>query len=148
MGGMVDKEKLNAGLAAFRKAARAEFGGKVYTRQGYLCCGGCASSALYGECLTAHAKRPDSIAGTVYYTLQDKSSMAKGYALYLNYGAFAPEDGSIGEDERAKKTHAIGTTLTRCLREAGLEVEWDGDIRTRIKVEPEARKVYRPVVYR
>ena len=136
---MVDSQKLNAGLAAFRKAARERLGGKVYTRQGYLCCGGCASSALYDECKAADAKRPNSVVGSVFYHKQDAARMRNGGALYLNYGGFC----EASADRQQELTHRIGELLTECLRGAGCTVEWSGDILERIKVEPEPRMVYR-----
>jgi hypothetical protein len=136
---MVDSDKINAGLAAFRKVSRAKLGGKVYTRQNYLCCGGCASSALYEECRAAEAKRPNSVVGSVFYHKQDAYRMRNGGALYFNYGGF---DEASHERQQAL-TQEIGKILVQCLREAGCTVEWSGDITARIKVEPEARVVYR-----
>jgi len=128
---MIDPDKITNGFREFRKKAKEHLGGKVYARQNFLCCGGCASSALSTEIDNFNAKgKPTRAIGAVWYHKQDTQSLNRGYDLYIGYGAAE----AVGDCSRDLMTKRIGEILVACLEAEGLEVEWDGQIRERIKV--------------
>ena len=128
----VDQDKVTNGFKAFRKKAREVFGGKVYARQNFLCCGGCASSALTTEIEAFNAKGKKTKAiGAVWYHKQDTGGMNRGHDLYIGYGAHD----AVGDCSKDMMTKRIGDLLFVCLEAEGLTLEWDGEIRTRIAVK-------------
>lgn len=126
------KGRLGEAFKAIRKRG-------ILARQNFSCCGGCACAEL-GESLKASpAKR-----GAVYYHRQDAQAIeirgwgadrGKADGVFLGFGA-RPE-----QDDRDEAGEAIGKEIVECLEAAGLKVEWDGKIASRIWVDgaaPEA----------
>ena len=120
------EECVKQGLAEFRKEARVIFGASVLTRRNFLCCGGCASSAL----VTEWEEKGKKAVGSVYYTQQTAADYRKGGDLWFNYGSFD----AVGDCSRDLMTSRIGDLFAERMRMAGCEVEWNGDIRQRIRI--------------
>lgn len=78
------------------------------------------------EAYRAHGRRPEMF-GICYYTSQDVDTAVDGGGLYLGFSSTRSEDEST-DAPRA------GSTVKAELEKAGLNVEWDGDPASRIKV--------------
>lgn len=109
-------EEIRTKLTAAFKAMRKQ---NLVARRNFMCCGGCASTALNTVC-----KAKDKILGAVYYTQQGEEAFRKGKALYLNYG---------GVESRATD-EVVGTMVRDALNAAGVEFEWSGNPAECIKV--------------
>ena len=137
MRNQVDMAAVTEAFADFRRVARAELGGVVYTRQNFLCCGGCASSALNREAMDANGKfidangkgRQRQVVGAVYYHNQDAQRVRNGGPLMLGYGGI-----TLAGNADDRQTLKIGRLMVDALRKRGLEVVWDGNITSRIEV--------------
>ena len=90
----------------------------------FTCCQRCGLSEIGGEAA-------EGSPGYVFFHQQDLESAAAGHGLMLAYGAF-------GGDPDAST--AIGHQTAEALRAAGLTVEWNGEVRTRILVRMEWRE--------
>lgn len=102
---------------------------KIFARQNFLCCGSCASYALGTQLTEARAKGKEA-KGAVYYHRQDAECALEAGVLYIGFGAGDGDD-SLAMDEQ---TVEVGKITVQCLREAGLDVTWDGDKWSRITV--------------
>jgi hypothetical protein len=101
-----NRDALNELFAALRRKH------SLLARQNFLCCSGCAGSALWSQL----EERPRA-SGAVYYHQQDGSRLREGAeSVYLNYGA--REGGTDAE---------IARQIVAEARLAGLEAEWNGD---------------------
>lgn len=116
------KNGLNSAFKALRKQ-------NIIARQNYECCRSCgwSSITLHIEKISEDAR--DRVAGAVFYSSQDNRSMISGLGLCISYGNIETRYGVIG-----KPDDEIGGMVVKALRAAGLSVEWDGDVRSRIKV--------------
>lgn len=114
--------KVTAAFAAIRKH-------KIFARQNFLCCGSCAGYALGTQLTTARAKGK-AAKGAVYYHRQDADHALEAGVLCIGYGAGDGDD-SLAMDA---ETVEVGKIAVQCLRDAGLDVQWDGDKWSRIKV--------------
>ena len=134
---MIDQDKITSAFKTFRQKAKEHLGGKVYARQAFMCCSGCASSALTTEIKNFNAKGLAKAIGAIWYHKQDAHGMNQGNDLYIGYGAAE----AVGDCSRDLMTKRIGEILVACLEAEGLEVEWDGDIRSRVMVVSKAKKI-------
>lgn len=116
------KELLNKAFADLRKQG-------IMAKQNYLCCMGCASSALGEEIKKAHAENPGKYIGGAYYHSQDAEDLRERGFCYIGYGC-APD--SKFEEELMSLT--IGQAVKMTMERHGLAVEWDGDTGQRIRV--------------
>lgn len=127
---MIDQEKVSSAFKSFRQKAKEHLGGKVYARQAFMCCGGCAASAIFQDIENYNAKGKGRAVGSVWYHKQDAYGLRKGHDLYIGYGASE----AIGECSKDLATRRIGEILVACLEAEGLDTEWNGNIRDRIRV--------------
>ena len=96
---------------------------------GFLCCQNCAGTKIASD---VNALSPDErakVRGAVFYHEQDAEAFTDGGTLYIAYGPVSCEAGEFGESIKA-----VGEALASALREAGLNVKWDGDPDTRIGI--------------
>src|SRR5574343_111634 len=117
------KDRLNAAFKAMRKAG-------LIARQSFSCCGSCGGYEIARQ-VTAmiDAGKPEPT-GCVFYHRQDTARFSKGGDLFLAYGQIGTQKhGDIG-----MTTEQVGKAVVKCLHDAGLEYEWDGDENTRILV--------------
>ncbi|MFD7652383.1 DUF6891 domain-containing protein [Actinosynnema sp. NPDC059797] len=96
---------------------RLEAGG-VVARADFTCCQTCGHAEIGDEA-------PEDARGYVFFHRQDTEGAVGGDGVWLAYGSFA-EDG----------TEAVGREVAEALAAGGLPVEWDGSVRTRIRVGP------------
>lgn len=69
--------------------------------------------------------------------MQDADALGEGSApsLYLDYGAMSDDDPPFADRESyTSAAVTIGHEIVRALEAAGLRVEWNGDLRRRIRV--------------
>ena len=89
-------------------------------RENYTCCQSCGWSEAHEE-LAEAVKQGRPFKGVVFFHEQDTDGAVEGGGLYLAYGG---ENGS----------EAAGQQITQALQAAGLAVEWNGSVNTRIMV--------------
>ncbi|WP_390624227.1 DUF6891 domain-containing protein [Fodinicola feengrottensis] len=65
--------------------------------------------------------------GYAFYHSQDAESAASGQGLYLAYGL-------VNHSEDPADTERIGHEIAEAVRRNGLQVTWDGSVKTRIHV--------------
>lgn len=112
--------------AAF-KAVRKE---GLIARQNFKCCGSCAGYDLATQVEKMPEAKRQKVKGAVFYHRQDTQRMMEEECLFLNFGQIdSQEVGEVG-----LPTEEVGKIVTRVFKEAGLNVEWDGDKYSRIKV--------------
>lgn len=102
--------KLSAAFRAMRKAG-------LTARRNFSCCQSCG---CYEICDDKKSKLVYA-----FYHRQDEEDRRAGHDFYIAYGG-------TKDDELSQQA---GDITSRCLKEAGLEVEWNGSVETRIKVK-------------
>ncbi|GAA1266056.1 DUF6891 domain-containing protein [Saccharothrix xinjiangensis] len=103
--------------------------GGVVARADFTCCQTCGHAEIGDEAAEdAH--------GYVFFHRQDTEGAVDGDGVWLAYGSFS-EDGD--------RTEAVGREVADALTAGGLPVEWDGSVRTRIRVGPLAWQKRLPV---
>ena len=135
---MGNRTRISTAFAALRKQG-------FIAKASFMCCGGCAGSAIADltEELVDAGKSP---LGAVYFTKQCRSdamdalervytqSDIKKVQLLIGYGTIdTSKHGVIG-----LPAVDVGAALVAALREAGLEVDWDGDPDKKIGVSANA----------
>jgi len=95
----------------------------VVARQNFTCCQTCGLAEIGDEIEEVEKER--EVEGYVFYHMQDTESVLEHGGFCLAYGAV---DGS--QDGTAEVGHRAVEELVR----AGLKVEWDGSVATRICV--------------
>ena len=111
------KARLNVAFAAMRKAG-------IVARQNFSCCGSCAGYEIATDIEAMAPARRAKVQGTAFYTKQEWRQFdgRKPQGIYIPYGQVATQaHGDVG-----LTTVAVGQIVATCLKEAGLEVEWDG----------------------
>jgi hypothetical protein len=109
------KAKLTAAFKTLRNTH------KYFARQNFWCCSSCG---FYSASQALKAK-PGKYKGVVFYHNQDADGLNDDEpGLHLAFG-------SDGSDEDSLK---VGQTVAKVMAEAGLKVEWDGSIGTRVYV--------------
>ncbi len=126
------KEALTTAFKAMRAAG-------LIARQGFMCCCNCAGSAIAHKLGEMPEAKRAAVKGTVFYTKQDadvfKERRGRWEAptariLFIAFGEVEVSGvGTFGN------TKAAGEVAVRCLRDAGLTVEWDGNTDHKIQVE-------------
>ncbi len=110
------KARLSLAFRAMRKAG-------LVARQNFSCCGSCVGYEIATDikAMPAHARA--RVRGTAFYTRQAAADFTRrGFnGLYIPYGPVDVDDTQVGLD-----TVAVGQIVATSLREAGIEVEWDG----------------------
>lgn len=88
---------------------------------------GLTQSDGYSDFQEALAEAPDKsrIEGYCFYSWQDLELAVAGDGLYLAFGPTNPR-------EEVARGPAVGNIVASALRDAGLEVDWDGSFGTRI----------------
>ncbi len=95
----------------------------IVARENFTCCGTCGRSEIGDETDDLKA-RFGKVRGYVFFHQQDTESAVAGRGLFFNYGAFdAPNEAA---------EVAIGQALADALQSAGLSVEWNGQLDTRV----------------
>jgi hypothetical protein len=112
---VTDSDRLDSAFAALERAG-------ILARQDFACCQSCAHAEIWDE-----AADPSKWRGYAFYHQQDTEAAVDGNGLYLGFGAKV-----AGASESA----SIGSEIAEALRAEGLQVVWDGDVRTRIGVRP------------
>ena len=101
----------------------------ILAKQNFMCCGGCAGSALADRLTKENAAKPGRWNGSVYYHRQGNDDLIERGEVYIHFGhAFGCMDSSnvIIGDDRPSDTKAIGQCAKEALEHFGLKVEWDG----------------------
>lgn len=91
----------------------------IVAREHFTCCGSCGASEIHDEADENHF-------GYVFYHVQDTESAQETGNLYLAYG-------HVGLAK--KSTVEIAEIIVDKLKNFGLDVEWNGNINTRILVK-------------
>jgi hypothetical protein len=100
-------------LTAAFKAMRKEC---FVVRQNFLCCGGCAASAIATQ-IEKSPKRA-TIAGAVFFDRQDAAAWERSGKLCIRFSD-VPTSATL-------TTVAVGELAVKHLRAQGVPVEWDG----------------------
>ncbi|WP_328722092.1 hypothetical protein OHT52_23110 [Streptomyces sp. NBC_00247] len=115
--GVSDADRLENAFAVLGAAG-------LTARQNFTCCRSCGMDEVWAQ--------DESARGFVFFPSQSTASAASGRGLTLYYGGF---------DDSEETTAATGHEVAAALREAGLDVEWDGDPSKAIDVPvPDWRK--------
>lgn len=110
----------------------------ILARQNFTCCGTCGTAEIGGEMDGSRHWR-----GYVFFHQQDTETLVDSGYAYLNYGLFPPADfdqeaySQLSEADKeaaylADLEAVIADDAVPRLEKHGLDVEWDGNIRTRI----------------
>ncbi len=86
----------------------------MFARQNWKCCSGCGTAAL-----------PTGTTSYCFYHTQDAETLRERGSTYLTFGI---------QDGKDKDIKQLGHLIVGELMDAGLTVEWKGNIITRIKV--------------
>lgn len=96
----------------------------IVARQHFACCQTCGHEAMQQEMAVAQRYRP--VRGYVFFHRQDTESAVRSGHLYLAYCSV-----SYKPDEAVPVAQEVVDTLRR----AGLEVDWNGSVQTRICIK-------------
>jgi hypothetical protein len=98
-------------------------------RTNFSCCSGCAGYEL-AEIASQRLYKGWPVAGVVFWHHQDHARMLDDGILFIRFGDITiSEQGTFGQPD-----WYIGKVAYRMLKDAGLDVEWDGDSKSCIKV--------------
>jgi hypothetical protein len=104
----------------------------IVARADFTCCQTCGHAEIGDEA-------GEGARGYVFFHRQDTESAVEGHGVWLAYG-------SLGEvADHAAADEAVGREVVAALAAGGLPVEWNGSVRTRIKVGPMAWQKRLPV---
>jgi len=95
---------------------------------------GWTMSTGWEDCWYEHRQRKahgKASRGAVFYHEQDTERGVAGEGLFLAFGVFAEED-----DQFPERNAEIGREVCAFLSEHGIDHEWNGDPRSRIRVSP------------
>ena len=93
----------------------------IVARQNFTCCQTCGHTEISYEIIEAEQHRP--VRGYVFFHWQDTESAVRSGYLYLAYGSVSGKE---------SESLVIAQEVVAALRRAGLDVDWDGSVRTRI----------------
>ena len=110
------RKRLNNLFRALRKH-------RLYTRQNFGCCGGCAAYELSNKIRESQDKKTPK-QGFVCYNRQNTERLAYGY-VFLEYAVL---------DSTDNQTVELGQIIIREAAKAGLATEWDNSAQTKIGV--------------
>jgi len=111
---------------------------RMVARQRYMCCNGCAGSALAEE--MRGKLDPQTFGGVVLTTKQSGvfvepgtklGSTARIHDVRLTYGPLGIDGKKFGPDAKT-----VGDRIAEVFDELGVPYEWDGDPEVSIKVVP------------
>ncbi len=104
----------------------------IMARHNWACCGTCGRAEIPDEFARIGGVWDGvPVIGYVFYHEQDSESAAAGSSLYFNYGSC---EESPDEATYFQRSTAIATRACEIIAKHGLEVEWDGSIRTRPRI--------------
>lgn len=95
---------------------------KIDARHHFTCCQSCGSAKLQSL-----ENEDDETIGYCFYHVQDAENIAERKELYLSYGGFETPDMFYRSED-------VAYVVRKYLEDCGLEVEWNGDAATRVKV--------------
>jgi len=95
----------------------------IVARQNFTCCQTCGHAEINFEIDEASKHRP--IRGYVFFHEQDVERVVASGFLYLAYGSVSG---------KSKDSVRIGQEIVNALRNAGLQVQWNGKIEKRIAI--------------
>jgi len=114
---VTDCDRLDAAFAQLEKA-------RIVCRHDFTCCGTCGAAEIWDE-IENTRKAGRNPRGYAFYHQQDTESAVEGHGLYFNYGA---------TEKGREAALRIGNEIAKALRSQGLQVDWDGTLEKRIKV--------------
>ncbi len=121
---MIDNVKLNKAFRYMRREG-------LIARQSYLCCSSCADSKIASDVDDQSDTKRNKVKGACFYNKQNTEHARITGNLYLSYGPINTyTHGQVGLG-----TQEVGKIVVKCLEEAGLVVEWNGDVQKRILVK-------------
>lgn len=104
--------------------------GGIVCRQNFSCCGPCGVVEIAAE-MEAEREAGLNISGYAFYHPQDTDAATEGLGIYLHYGA---------AEEGEAATLRIGHEIVDALQQHGLNIHWNQDPGTRIKVHLDWRR--------
>jgi hypothetical protein len=123
--GLSDADRLESAFAELEAAG-------IVSRMNFACCGTCGQAEIGNEVADGRSPR-----GYVFFHMQDAARLVDDDApnLFFDYGAWT-SDGAPFPDQASYEgaAVAVGHEIVRTLEAAGLRVEWNGDLRRRIRV--------------
>lgn len=96
----------------------------VLARHDYSCCSTCGSAEIRDE-MAGAVRAGQPVDGFVFYHWQDTDDAAAAGRLALSFGSRLGGPKGVAE---------IGGQVAQALRDAGLQIEWDGSVHNRIGV--------------
>lgn len=94
-------------------------------KRSFLCCRGCAGSAIATSVDADRMAGKTDHAGFVFYTRQDLEDIRSGNDFYLSYGT----------TNSVRDPVEVGRDVVTALALFGVETEWDGDPKTCILIK-------------
>lgn len=102
----------------------------VVARQNFSCCQNCGHGEIWDE-INGRAPTLPAARGYVFYHCQDTESAVEGDSLFLAYGSVAESDAAAVD---------VGHEIVQALRAEGMDPQWNGSLRARIRVPVEWRR--------
>lgn len=118
------KKRLTQAFRAMRKEG-------LLARQNFECCSSCAGYSMATraeEMISSGKKMKSEIKGCCFYHAQDNDSLVVGREFYLAYGPM----GTQKYDMIGLSNEKVAEIVIKCLKNAGIETDWDGKGDTRI----------------
>jgi hypothetical protein len=104
----------------------------VIAEENFTCCQNCGIDQAYEYAREINVDTDTPMLGYCFYHWQDREDRdARGH-FHLSFGAFS--NGTETAEKLLAAVVKVGELVCAVLRDRGVEVEWDGDPRTRIKV--------------
>ncbi|WP_165075626.1 DUF6891 domain-containing protein [Paludisphaera rhizosphaerae] len=104
------------------------------------CCDNCTLSEISDRIAEIDNRAPGfrgRVRGYAFFIDQNlPSELADDIRLhiYLGFGWISPDGSSVGPEDYHKYAVEIGQEVSRCLQDAGFEVDWSGDLSRKIGV--------------
>jgi hypothetical protein len=121
---VTDCDRLDQAFAALEKKG-------IVARQDFTCCQTCGHAEI-GEEIDGYEKKSGRKArGYTFFHHQDTERVVEDGTLYLAYGAMEEDDAGTIE---------VGREIKKALVDAGFQVDWNDDVRTRILLKMDWKK--------
>lgn len=99
----------------------------IVARENFWCCQSCGLTVIDGEGVKFLEKNGEKPIGYVFYHEQDKDDLDRRGQSHLCFGSFKEKDDDAST--------IIGDKITDYMIREGFDIEWNGDVKTRILVK-------------
>lgn len=127
---------MNSFQPALDSAFRAMRKVGLLARQNFSCCGNCGGYEM-SQLAAKQKKAGKTVNGCAFYHAQANALRVIGENFYITYGPMdTKEFGTIG-----LPVEEVGKIVVKCLTDAGVKYEWNGDGSKNIKIIQRIQKV-------